>query len=350
MTQTSADILVLIAKDKVILNDKEMHDLEVVGCRPRYVELIRNDNYKIRVWQLHEYTKIIYIDPEMLVLKNIDELFTVDELSAVRDYENKHYSEHQFTNSLMLLKPTVSTFENISSFNQKTGNLPYFFNRFWNEPKWLPIFSNVDFIIPIQFPSWWALFILNESLSTQQASKPPNFFVRAPANFPIQKEHELIAELHVRTKVLRFTREPHMETFVESPLEAIIQSFKSILSEFGNQHVPSSWFAMRQEYIILKRFCAPLREIEFSALTTEKIRLSYLKLVQLTSGLVHIEMLKWMGAVIPEEGPFAPRQAQGWNEEAAERELAKLVAICVLFSLLILVLISSYCMCKHVIS
>ena len=37
---------------------------------------------KLRVWQLDDYDKVVMIDADMLVLKNVDELFKMPELSA----------------------------------------------------------------------------------------------------------------------------------------------------------------------------------------------------------------------------------------------------------------------------
>ena len=38
---------------------------------------------KINIWKQTEYSKLIYLDADTLVLKNIDELFEIDELGAV---------------------------------------------------------------------------------------------------------------------------------------------------------------------------------------------------------------------------------------------------------------------------
>ncbi|CBI37563.3 unnamed protein product, partial [Vitis vinifera] len=85
-------------RDLVILVDETISDyhrsgLEAAGWKIRTIQRIRNPkaekdaynewNYsKFRLWQLTDYDKIIFIDADLLVLRNIDFLFGMPEISA----------------------------------------------------------------------------------------------------------------------------------------------------------------------------------------------------------------------------------------------------------------------------
>jgi glycogenin glucosyltransferase len=40
---------------------------------------------KLRIWQQTKFTKIVFFDADVIALKNVDELFQYEELSAVED-------------------------------------------------------------------------------------------------------------------------------------------------------------------------------------------------------------------------------------------------------------------------
>ncbi|KAK9215542.1 hypothetical protein WN944_007547 [Citrus x changshan-huyou] len=72
---------------------KSLRGLRAAGWKTKWISRIRSpfakkDSYnewnysKLRVWQLIEYDKIIFIDSDLVVLKNIDEFFFYPELSA----------------------------------------------------------------------------------------------------------------------------------------------------------------------------------------------------------------------------------------------------------------------------
>ena len=59
---------------------------------------------KLQMWSMTEYSKVIYLDADMLVLKSLDELFVSPDLSAVPD---KYPGV--FNSGLMVFEPRVST-------------------------------------------------------------------------------------------------------------------------------------------------------------------------------------------------------------------------------------------------
>jgi glycogenin glucosyltransferase len=57
---------------------------------------------KLRAWELDELDKVVLLDADMVVLKNIDELFARPELSAAPDF----LMPHRFNSGLMVLEPS----------------------------------------------------------------------------------------------------------------------------------------------------------------------------------------------------------------------------------------------------
>ena len=67
---------------------------------------------KINIWKQVEYSKIIYLDADTLVLNNIDELFDVEELGAVIGGSVMlNYSGIEA--GVLVVKPDINTYNNI---------------------------------------------------------------------------------------------------------------------------------------------------------------------------------------------------------------------------------------------
>ncbi|PWA78862.1 Glycosyl transferase, family 8 [Artemisia annua] len=91
MTGTTRDLVALV--DETI-SEYHRNGLEQAGWKIRMIQRIRNpkakkDKYnawnytKFRLWQLTDYVKIIFIDADLLILRNIDFLFQMPEISAI---------------------------------------------------------------------------------------------------------------------------------------------------------------------------------------------------------------------------------------------------------------------------
>ncbi|PWA37586.1 Glycosyl transferase, family 8 [Artemisia annua] len=88
---TTRDLVALV--DETI-SEYHRNGLEQAGWKIRMIQRIRNpkakkDKYnawnytKFRLWQLTDYEKIIFIDADLLILRNIDFLFQMPEISAI---------------------------------------------------------------------------------------------------------------------------------------------------------------------------------------------------------------------------------------------------------------------------
>ena len=107
-------------RDLVILVDGNIHHehrkgLERAGWKVIEIERIRNPkaekgsynewNYsKFRLWQLTDYDKVIFIDADLLVLRNIDFLFDLSKISATKN------NGMLLNSGLMIIEPSECTF------------------------------------------------------------------------------------------------------------------------------------------------------------------------------------------------------------------------------------------------
>ncbi|XP_024976258.1 putative UDP-glucuronate:xylan alpha-glucuronosyltransferase 3 [Cynara cardunculus var. scolymus] len=108
-------------RDLVILVDSTISDyhrggLEEAGWKVHTIERIRNPkaerdaynewNYsKFRLWQLTNYDKIIFIDADLLILRNIDFLFEMPEITATGN------NATLFNSGVMVVEPSNCTFK-----------------------------------------------------------------------------------------------------------------------------------------------------------------------------------------------------------------------------------------------
>lgn len=112
MAGSTRDLVILV--DDTISN-YHRSGLEVAGWKIRTIQRIRNPkaekdaynewNYsKFRLWQLTDYDKIIFIDADLLILRNIDFLFKMPQISATGN------NGTLFNSGVMVIEPSNCTF------------------------------------------------------------------------------------------------------------------------------------------------------------------------------------------------------------------------------------------------
>ena len=77
---------------------------------------------KINVMSLTEYEKIVFLDSDILLLKNIDDLFERKAPSMARDYP---WKVEKFSSGIMVLEPNINDYTKMKELvakNDKTGN------------------------------------------------------------------------------------------------------------------------------------------------------------------------------------------------------------------------------------
>lgn len=107
-------------RDLVLLHDKSVSDakrraLAAAGWKLRMIKRIRNPhakkftyneyNYsKLRLWLLTDYDKVVFVDADAVVLRNVDHLFQMPEMSATGN------DGVLFNSGVMVIEPSNATF------------------------------------------------------------------------------------------------------------------------------------------------------------------------------------------------------------------------------------------------
>ncbi|CAN8305814.1 unnamed protein product [Cochlearia groenlandica] len=110
-------------QDMLLLHDDSMtntslHGLSLAGWKLKLVERIRSPfskkgsynewNYsKLRVWQVRDYDKLVFIDADFVIAKNVDYLFSFPQLSAAGN------NRILFNSGVMVLEPSLCLFEDL---------------------------------------------------------------------------------------------------------------------------------------------------------------------------------------------------------------------------------------------
>ncbi|KAL0556199.1 hypothetical protein IC582_004709 [Cucumis melo] len=113
MTGSTRDLVILV--DETI-SEYHRGGLEAAGWKIFTIQRIRNPkaerdaynewNYsKFRLWQLTDYDKIIFIDADMLIFRNIDFLFEMPEITATGN------NATLFNSGVMVIEPSNCTFQ-----------------------------------------------------------------------------------------------------------------------------------------------------------------------------------------------------------------------------------------------
>lgn len=136
------------AREKLIANGAEIRVIETIpGSKKVWHEDCMT---KFRVWQLTDLEKIIYLDADEIVLKNIDYLFDFPELSACHDPMNLLYwpGVNILNSALFVAQPSNKTFNELMDalvthphYNTDRIGDGNVFNRYFT--KWTPLQPNV---------------------------------------------------------------------------------------------------------------------------------------------------------------------------------------------------------------
>ncbi|GLU04274.1 hypothetical protein SLE2022_214330 [Rubroshorea leprosula] len=112
-TGTKRDLVLLIDKS---ISAPKREALAAAGWKIRFIKRIRNPraekgsyneyNYsKFRLWQLTDYNKVIFIDADILVLRNLDLLFHFPQMTATGN------DVWIFNSGIMVIEPSNCTFK-----------------------------------------------------------------------------------------------------------------------------------------------------------------------------------------------------------------------------------------------
>ncbi|KAE8675381.1 putative UDP-glucuronate:xylan alpha-glucuronosyltransferase 5 [Hibiscus syriacus] len=123
-TNSTRDLLLLHDEH---ISPKSLTGLRAAGWKTRQIERIRSPfaekgsynewNYsKLRIWLLTWYHKVVFIDSDFLVFKNMDSLFLYPQLSAAANDKTR------FNSGIMVIEPSLCTFEDLMVKSFKLGS------------------------------------------------------------------------------------------------------------------------------------------------------------------------------------------------------------------------------------
>ena len=119
------------------------------------------DNFcKIRLWQLVEYERCIFIDADAIVLHNIDKLFLYPEFAAAPNVYESLADFHRLNSGVFVAEPAVATFENMlaaldapDAFWPRTDQT--FLQSFFPDWHGLPVTMNMLQYVWFNLPGLW---------------------------------------------------------------------------------------------------------------------------------------------------------------------------------------------------
>lgn len=119
------------------------------------------DNFaKLRLWQLTDYDRIVFIDADAIVLRNIDRLFAYPEFSAAPNVYESLADFHRLNSGVFVAKPSQATFEAMlerldrpGAFWRRTDQT--FLESFFPEWQGLPVFFNMLQYVWFNLPGLW---------------------------------------------------------------------------------------------------------------------------------------------------------------------------------------------------
>jgi alpha-N-acetylglucosamine transferase len=119
------------------------------------------DNFaKLRLWQLEEYDRCIFIDADALVLRNIDRLFDYPEFSAAPNVYESLADFHRLNSGVFVARPSAATFTEMlqaldqpDAFWRRTDQT--FLQSFFPDWHGLPVFYNMLQYVWFNMPELW---------------------------------------------------------------------------------------------------------------------------------------------------------------------------------------------------
>lgn len=119
------------------------------------------DNFvKLRLWQMEDYARIVFIDADALVLRNIDRLFDYPEFSAAPNVYESLGDFHRLNSGVFVARPSAATFTDMlrvldrpDAFWRRTDQT--FLQHYFPEWHGLPVFYNMLQYVWFNMPDLW---------------------------------------------------------------------------------------------------------------------------------------------------------------------------------------------------
>ncbi|MDZ5698032.1 glycosyltransferase [Chelativorans sp. M5D2P16] len=119
------------------------------------------DNFaKLRLWQLTDYERVVFIDADAIVIRNIDRLFSYPEFSAAPNVYESLADFHRLNSGVFVARPAEQTFaamlerlDRPDAFWRRTDQT--FLQAFFPDWHGLPIFFNTLQYVWFNLPELW---------------------------------------------------------------------------------------------------------------------------------------------------------------------------------------------------
>jgi alpha-N-acetylglucosamine transferase len=119
------------------------------------------DNFcKLRLWQLVEYERCVFIDADAIVLKNIDKLFAYPEFSAAPNVYESLADFHRMNSGVFVATPSEATFRRMLERLDEPDMLwrrtdQTFLETFFPDWHGLPVYYNMLQYVWFTMPALW---------------------------------------------------------------------------------------------------------------------------------------------------------------------------------------------------
>jgi alpha-N-acetylglucosamine transferase len=119
------------------------------------------DNFaKLRLWQLAGYEKIVFLDADVLVLRNIDRLFSYPEFSAAPNVYESLADFHRLNSGVFVASPSEAIFSAMLEELDRPGASwrrtdQTFLQEFFPDWHGLPVFFNMLQYVWFNLPELW---------------------------------------------------------------------------------------------------------------------------------------------------------------------------------------------------
>lgn len=119
------------------------------------------DNFvKLRLWERTEYDRIVFIDADAIVLRNVDRLFAYPEFSAAPNVYERLSDFHRLNSGVFVATPSQDTFtamldrlDRPGAFWQRTDQT--FLQAYFPDWHGLPVFFNMLQYVWFNLPELW---------------------------------------------------------------------------------------------------------------------------------------------------------------------------------------------------
>ena len=138
---------------------ENIHKNPFSGVKPSFHSTVQNF-IKLTIWKLTKYKKAIYLDSDIIIIKNIDELFEYPCFSAAPNLYTNIIDLNRMNSGVFVFKPDNKTYENMlkrlsipDAFYKRTDQT--FLQEFFPDWQGLPYIYNTLQYFYFRIPQIW---------------------------------------------------------------------------------------------------------------------------------------------------------------------------------------------------